>query len=649
MLPWSASQEKKDFCQILEKTIEGLKKYYNFLRNMQVKATRNHEQTQPIRNFNDNWSLSVITFSKNIKPQYEAIEQAVRETPYYKAIDLINFEPQEKEARRLWLKGLALSSTVNLFVFRYGNYMGNINFIWKIPSAEEDRKPSEAVCIVNLIKDDILKYATRRMRRDFIETYHKKCQIQPVILRNMFTFLTNFEHTPNSSKEGEIDERLIKFLIESDECEVIYDLRSCNGRPNDPKFEPFWEGLEKLIEEKSVVHERRHNDHQYLPFAMSVDDLRNQVEEKLPPGTPIPSTSWIRLNFQPKNPFDKSAKNYTGKFNLRYAVQQRILRVQHVDGEYCRQQFYLLKAFAVKFRQYCLFLSLDDKAIVPVGNPDHPVSTGVRSHHGAIVANSNPVVALDHDFHVAGLVPSVCFVVDIPPTSKDSFYRGKVHVGVKDKVFEPSSALRHTCETIKIIRENHSDDDVNCNQPILILYTDGGPDHRTNYKSVQMALIIEFLALDLDMLIAVRTAPSQSYYNPAERVMSTLNLGLQNVALERKQMPAGFEMQVKSLNSLKALRNASEKNNGLKDAFKESMNTPMSIVKERFSKLKWTNEPILVHNAATPEEINECSRLLHIVDPDVKYEDPKTWSSKLFQTFLENHSLKRHYMYQVLF
>ena len=92
-----------------------------------------------------------------------------------------------------------------------------------------------------------------------------------------------------------------------------------------------------------------------------------------------------------------------------------------------------------------------------------------------------------------------------------------------------------------------------------------------------------------------------------------------------------------------------EKNNGLKEAFKESMNTPMSIVKEQFSKLKWTNEPILVHNAATPEEINECSRLLHIVDPNVKYEDPKTWSSKLFQTFLENHSLKWHYMYQVLF
>lgn len=72
------------------------------------------------------------------------------------------------------------------------------------------------------------------------------------------------------------------------------------------------------------------------------------------------------------------------------------------------------------------------------------------------------------------------------------------------KVFQHSSSLRHTCETTTIIRENHSNDDVDCSQPILILYTGGGPDHRTNYKSVQIALLIKFLALNFDMLIAVR-------------------------------------------------------------------------------------------------------------------------------------------------
>lgn len=68
----------------------------------------------------------------------------------------------------------------------------------------------------------------------------------------------------------------------------------------------------------------------------------------------------------------------------------------------------------------------------------------------------------------------------------------------------------------------------------LLLYTDGGPDHRLSYPSVKVALICLFLRLDIDFLIAARTAPGQSWANPVERIMSLLNLALQNVALSRE-------------------------------------------------------------------------------------------------------------------
>ena len=64
---------------------------------------------------------------------------------------------------------------------------------------------------------------------------------------------------------------------------------------------------------------------------------------------------------------------------------------------------------------------------------------------------------------------------------------------------------------------------------ILMVYTDGGPDHRVNFLSVQLWYIAIFLARDLDCLIAVRTPPYNSWKNPAERVMSELNLVLQGV------------------------------------------------------------------------------------------------------------------------
>lgn len=76
------------------------------------------------------------------------------------------------------------------------------------------------------------------------------------------------------------------------------------------------------------------------------------------------------------------------------------------------------------------------------------------------------------------------------------------------------------------------------------MYTDGGPDHRVNYLSVKLALIALFRELNLDVLIALQTAPSNSWANPVERIMSIVNIGLQGVGVMRKKMSEDFERSV---------------------------------------------------------------------------------------------------------
>ena len=73
-------------------------------------------------------------------------------------------------------------------------------------------------------------------------------------------------------------------------------------------------------------------------------------------------------------------------------------------------------------------------------------------------------------------------------------------------------------------------------QHALFIYYDGGLDNRLTYVSVQLSLIALFLNLDLDLLVAAGTAPSHSCANPVERVMPTMNLGLQCVGVIRKKM-----------------------------------------------------------------------------------------------------------------
>ena len=48
-------------------------------------------------------------------------------------------------------------------------------------------------------------------------------------------------------------------------------------------------------------------------------------------------------------------------------------------------------------------------------------------------------------------------------------------------------------------------------------------------------MVYLFLALNLDMLVLARTPPGSSWKNPAERVMSQLNLALQTVGMMRKR------------------------------------------------------------------------------------------------------------------
>ena len=124
------------------------------------------------------------------------------------------------------------------------------------------------------------------------------------------------------------------------------------------------------------------------------------------------------------------------------------------------------------------------------------------------------------------------------------------------------------------IRDRYHSDQDHLSKPILVAVSDGGPDHRVTFGSVKVASLTLFRALDLDMLICIRTCPYQSWTNVAERVMSTLNLALQNVSLARTAMADRFERLVKNKNSLADVREAIKMNTDLGPALLDSMSAP---------------------------------------------------------------------------
>ena len=100
--------------------------------------------------------------------------------------------------------------------------------------------------------------------------------------------------------------------------------------------------------------------------------------------------------------------------------------------------------------------------------------------------------------------------------------------------------------------------------------------------SVKLAAILQFIDLNLDMYVAIRTAPHQSYRNPTERCMATPNYALQSVSLARKKMQPQYEVQAHTLTTLTALRKAASHDPGFKTAYQESMQDVLALLTDRF-------------------------------------------------------------------
>ena len=335
------------------------------------------------------------------------------------------------------------------------------------------------------------------------------------------------------------------------------------------------------------------------------------------PNTLIPSKQWLRMQFSPNNETVKVSEYYTGRLDIKYMVQARQLRVDHPDLHYASALFRYEREMAIKYREFSNIFFLDDKHRCKVGEPNFPVAAVDRGK-SVIVAKGVTFAVADHDFTKCGLIPSVIMHAEILESINEFFYRGSVHVSLKDPIFEPSSATRHASELYDIVIKE-------TNKPYLFLYTDGGPDHQVKYIRTQIALISLFLALDLDYLVAVRTPPGHSWKNPVERIMSILNLGLQCVDLMHQEMDIESEEIMSQCNSMNDIRKVAEKTPSLKKNLKESLNPTITLLNDIFQRLQLKDKNFQTFEAATELDMNNLWDTILSIDSTLTKED-RSWA-----------------------
>ncbi|PKK57493.1 hypothetical protein RhiirC2_825681, partial [Rhizophagus irregularis] len=604
----------------LVKFASDLQKYAEYLLKKTVQTKKNHDSMIPIVNEGDAGKLKIIlpVMFRNpaIITKYKELINAVEFADYWETINVDPYCPDNRTAKSTYLQKLEETFTfkMGMYTYHHGNIM-NTTFIWKIdPSVDESIAFEKNYKIRSELKNSMPVYATRAMRREFVDTCDMFLgNVEKSRVRRIYKEFVG----DSTADEMEIDIR-VKLAFDLRDPDIITDLRHFNeGRIS--IYDTFWEYSKKFLEgtaQDSVVavDERRHDPIVHLARAISVEDLKNQIAKLCPKDTPIPSVQWLRLQFWPKNPWNLSSLQFTGILPLKFMIQIRQLHMDHIDSHYASAIFRYLKELAIKFKDNTWLVFLDDKHRCKIGEPGHPVAAIERGKQVVVTTHETFAVS-DHDFTKCSLIPSVTMICNIPDNIEGSFYRGHVNIGLKDATFQTSSSLRHMTELYDILLHTEK------HHPFLMLYTDGGPDHKITFLRVQLSLIAMFIALDLDYLVAVRTPPGHSWKNPVERIMSILNLGMQCVGLMRQKMSEEMEKLINGCNSLEDIREKAKINNQLEEELLQSMEPTRDLLSSIFTRQNLKDEPFKMFKPATKTEMETFWESVHLVDDSITMDD----------------------------
>ena len=205
VVSWINRREYKELFVVIEQLLSCLKKYMNHLDDTTKRMEVLHHSPEPARLPFENSFIRVCEASITSTPYFEVFN-ALGDN--YEPLHLHNFTPDDRFERRRWIKDISLSVKFVLCSYQHGNYKGTENFLWKIPSSPAERNDAQ---VITRITNNIGIYATRTMKKMFVDKYSQRVKVPKMVLRHMFRELSNDCSAAETSEPQTIDDRKLSF------------------------------------------------------------------------------------------------------------------------------------------------------------------------------------------------------------------------------------------------------------------------------------------------------------------------------------------------------------------------------------------------------------------------------------------------------
>ena len=189
----------------MEQLARSIHKYSEYLQRSCKKSSFNQSKLTPVRKVSENVSFQFLPQCSSLQPVLNELSVKLQECAYYEYLAVEDFSPSHSVSKYNYIqcmKNHGFHFPAVLVTYAHGNNVGNLNFVWKVPSCDESAFSVSQSVILSL-QEKIPMFHTRAMRKAMFQRFGRLMpSVKAAVLRHvykvitgMYVFLSNTLHT----------------------------------------------------------------------------------------------------------------------------------------------------------------------------------------------------------------------------------------------------------------------------------------------------------------------------------------------------------------------------------------------------------------------------------------------------------------------
>lgn len=206
-------------------------KYSQYLDSCNEAMNQNHSAFEPLRSTNDGSSSAFQMKPRNalkmpvIIDRYKSLELKLSSFLFYEPLLVNDFAPVNRQKRYRYILELSMRYQTETYSYSAGNYVGASHFVWRTPPCADFNASKQ---VMSNIDKQIPMYHTRMMRREFQSRFEGLVSTKPVVMQEMYRFLTGDRTQVVNDISNEAKARL-DILLQTGDSENLVDLHELIG------------------------------------------------------------------------------------------------------------------------------------------------------------------------------------------------------------------------------------------------------------------------------------------------------------------------------------------------------------------------------------------------------------------------------------